>query len=256
MKSNSTGRSIARARSLMNMNAPLSTPTSSGARPCVVGGDLLAELGDPILRARSALTTTAPRSGSPVPASRPHGQVMRSAIGATRTWHPTRGARRTDAARRPTGHLGRARVASGDGEHPLDGRGVGRVLLASRRGRSHAAPPAEPAGRGGGRARRRRSGRRRRPARRAASASAPQQRGLTGEHGHDVALGDGVEQRQQLVAHPVAAERGIDVRRVVDRLEPVGGAQRRGLRPAQARAADGAVAGMPARPSRPAPRRG
>ena len=33
MKSNSTGRSIARARSLMNMNAPLSTPTSSGGRP-------------------------------------------------------------------------------------------------------------------------------------------------------------------------------------------------------------------------------
>ena len=33
MKSNSTGRSIARERSLMNMNAPLSTPTSSGGRP-------------------------------------------------------------------------------------------------------------------------------------------------------------------------------------------------------------------------------
>ena len=33
MKSNSTGRSIARDRSLMNTNAPLSTPTSSGGRP-------------------------------------------------------------------------------------------------------------------------------------------------------------------------------------------------------------------------------
>ena len=31
----------------MNMNAPLSTPTSSGGRPVVVGGDLLAELLDP-----------------------------------------------------------------------------------------------------------------------------------------------------------------------------------------------------------------
>ena len=50
MKSNSTGRSIARARSLMNMNAPLSTPTSSGGRSGVVGGDLLAELGDALLQ--------------------------------------------------------------------------------------------------------------------------------------------------------------------------------------------------------------
>ena len=33
----------------MNMNAPLSTPTSSGGRSCVVGGDLLAELGDALL---------------------------------------------------------------------------------------------------------------------------------------------------------------------------------------------------------------
>ncbi len=33
MKSNSTGRSIARARSAMKRKAPLSTPTSSGARP-------------------------------------------------------------------------------------------------------------------------------------------------------------------------------------------------------------------------------
>ena len=33
MKSTSTGRAMARDRSLMNMNAPLSTPTSSGGRP-------------------------------------------------------------------------------------------------------------------------------------------------------------------------------------------------------------------------------
>ena len=32
MKSTSTGRSIARAKSLMNTNAPLSTQTSNGAR--------------------------------------------------------------------------------------------------------------------------------------------------------------------------------------------------------------------------------
>ena len=33
MKSNSTGSAIERARSLMNTNAPFSTPTSSGGRP-------------------------------------------------------------------------------------------------------------------------------------------------------------------------------------------------------------------------------
>jgi hypothetical protein len=32
MKSNSTGTSMARARSLMNMNAPFRTPTRSGTR--------------------------------------------------------------------------------------------------------------------------------------------------------------------------------------------------------------------------------
>ena len=32
MKSTSTGRSMARARSLMKMKAPFSTPTSSGGR--------------------------------------------------------------------------------------------------------------------------------------------------------------------------------------------------------------------------------
>ena len=31
----------------MNMKAPFSTPTSRGGPPGVVGGDLLAELGDP-----------------------------------------------------------------------------------------------------------------------------------------------------------------------------------------------------------------
>ena len=47
MKSTSTGRSMARDRSLMNMKAPLSTPTSSGGAPGVVGGDPVPELGDP-----------------------------------------------------------------------------------------------------------------------------------------------------------------------------------------------------------------
>ena len=33
MKSTSTGREMARERSLMNMKAPFSTPTNSGGRP-------------------------------------------------------------------------------------------------------------------------------------------------------------------------------------------------------------------------------
>ena len=63
MKSNSTGRAMARARSLMKTKAPLSTPTSSGGRPGVVVGDLLAELGDPGLRARPRRRRPRPRCG-------------------------------------------------------------------------------------------------------------------------------------------------------------------------------------------------
>ena len=50
MNSSSTGRDwrpSARAKSAMNMNAPLSTPTSSTlVMPCVVGRDLLGQLLD------------------------------------------------------------------------------------------------------------------------------------------------------------------------------------------------------------------
>ena len=49
MKSNSTGRSIARARSAMNMNAPLRIPTSKRRVRRVVGGEVLAELADALL---------------------------------------------------------------------------------------------------------------------------------------------------------------------------------------------------------------
>ena len=41
---------MARARSLMKTKAPLSTPTSSGARPAVVLGDLAAQLADAALQ--------------------------------------------------------------------------------------------------------------------------------------------------------------------------------------------------------------
>ena len=48
MKSMSTGRSMARARSPMKIMAPFSTPTSSGGSLGVVGGDGGAELGHPV----------------------------------------------------------------------------------------------------------------------------------------------------------------------------------------------------------------
>ena len=38
-----------RAKSAMNMTAPLSTPTSRTSRAGVVGGDLLGQLGDLVL---------------------------------------------------------------------------------------------------------------------------------------------------------------------------------------------------------------
>ena len=68
MKSNSTGRSMARARSDMNMKAPLSTPTSRGARPGVVRRDLLAELRrracSVLLRRPPSAAVSAARDGS------------------------------------------------------------------------------------------------------------------------------------------------------------------------------------------------
>ena len=130
MKSNSTGRSIARARSLMNTNAPLSTPTSSGSRPGVVGGDLLAELARPVPARSSSLTTTiSPRSGS-----------SRSAVATVHRRRPYRAARdrpalrrrsrrRCRSTRRPSPISVADRVAPSDREHPLDRRGVGRVAV-------------------------------------------------------------------------------------------------------------------------------
>ena len=64
MKSNSTGRSIARARSAMNMNAPLSTPTSSGRSPGVVRGDLACRARRCAPAARRSDTTTRRCAGS------------------------------------------------------------------------------------------------------------------------------------------------------------------------------------------------
>ena len=98
------------------------------------------------------------------------------------------------------------------GEHPLDRGRVGRVAVArsraatprtARAGERAAAPTRSAAASVGSSAAASSSSR---------SASSAQQLGLAGEQGGHVALGDVVEQRQQLVADAVAAERGVVVR--------------------------------------------
>ncbi len=63
MKSNSTGRRMERARSLMNMNAPFRTPTRRGGRPWK---SRVISLPSSATRRRrvTASTTTAPRESS------------------------------------------------------------------------------------------------------------------------------------------------------------------------------------------------
>ena len=74
-----------------------------------------------------------------------------------------------------------------------------------------------------------------------------QEVGLAGEHAGDVALGDGVEQRQQLVAHAVAAEPRVVVARVVDRLRARGRRTARGSRVRRSRRSGSAVRVVAAR---------
>jgi hypothetical protein len=56
-----------------------------------------------------------------------------------------------------------------------------------------------------------------------------EQRGLAGQDGDDVAPGHVVQQGQDLVADPVAEEAGVVVARVLDRSQPLGGAEGPGL---------------------------
>ena len=82
----------------------------------------------------------------------------------------------------------------------------------------------------------------------------PEAVGLAGEDGGDVALGDGVEQREQLVADAVAPEPGVVVRRVVRRAGCRGRRTACGSRGGGAPAAGDAPGRSPPSPSRPAPR--
>ena len=78
----------------MNMNAPLSTPTSSGGRSGVVGGDLLAELGDALLELVLGTDDRAADRGSGPRTPTASRLVQRPAV------------RPTGAPRAPPGELG------------------------------------------------------------------------------------------------------------------------------------------------------
>ena len=98
----------------MNMNAPLSTPTSSGGRSGVVGGDLLAELGDALLQLRRRGTTTAPSTG-PVTGVTVAASSAGPAVPGASTRRPpasSRGARARRARRRGPARPRRATAAA------------------------------------------------------------------------------------------------------------------------------------------------
>ena len=151
------------------------------------------------------------------------------------------------ATRHPPGSSHATAVPARHRQHALGRRGVGRVALGpARPGRPQPGPHGPPRQRlvggrqgagvggveGGGQLVEQRG-------------VGPGEVRLAGDHRHHVALGDGVEQRQELVADPVAAERRIVVGRVGHRLEPDGRAELPGLPPAQP--AQRAAAGRHAR---------
>ena len=107
------------------------------------------------------------------------------------------------ASRRPP-RSPRRRPAA-DVEHARHGGAVGRVTVADRPQPARGRRPG-PAPRGAAGAPRRRSGRRSAASSTSRSRRLGQELGLPGQHGRDIALGDVVEQRQHLVADPVAAE--------------------------------------------------
>ena len=202
MKSNSTGRSMARARSAMNTNAPLSTHDEQRRPAGVVGGDLGAELGDAGLElvggdddraevrvvvagAMEAPDATARCAGGPTVRADADGRRRR------RWRRPRRGRRRAPARRR------RGRAGAPRRRWPC------AATRAAPGGR--AATGAAATARGVGRV----DGSAASASRRAASAAA--RSASRHSSGHDVAAGDVVEQRQHLVADAVAAEARVVV---------------------------------------------
>ena len=155
------------------------------------------------------------------------------------------------ATRAAAADVGAPGLAAGDGQHPLDGGRVRRVVLALG-----AATSGRPGGRGPGGAAARAAGVGGVEAAASRASSVVARGGRPGGRARDdVALGDVVEQRHQLVAHPVAAMDGVGVGGVVDGRRGPRPRTRPRSRPGAGRGGDGAPARMPARPSRPAPRR-
>ena len=235
MKSISTGRSMARARSARNGNAPLSTHTSSGVAARVVGGDLGAELGDAPLQLASGDDDLAEVRVVDRPRAEPTG---RRAGGRTRASTSRRRCRRPAHVRaHRRGRRPPPRRVPRRGPAPPR-RADGRVLLGVGAGAQPRAAAARRASGRGARGHQRRAsvGSGTPSAARASSRSdsSARQVGEPAQEGHDVALGDVVEQRQHLVADAVAAEPGVVVGGVDDRLEAGGVAERVGLVAAQA----------------------
>ena len=253
MKSTSAGSGMARRRSAMKTNAPFSTPMSSGidprsrrpmpapSSPTAPGGRprrraspcpaLCSDLAELVGRSRASGEVTgsgfAERASQPQPRSRrrspggraPERSSLRPGAGRPRPRHAPRSTRSSERRRVGTGRRATAagpapgRRGSG-GQRP----GVGDV------------DARQPARRGGRRRRRSRSAWRART-------------------GTTSPLGELVEQREQLVAHPVAEVGGVEVGRVVDRREPLLGAERHASRLGAGRGSDGGRAAC--RPGRP-----
>ena len=143
MKSISSGRAMARARSAMNMAAPLSTPIEQRGPAGVVGGDLRRRARRPAAWSAAASTTISPRSGLSIRCWR------RVAIGHVTVRdrsgqdEPAAAAADRPAAADLAGHRLAARPRRGPGR-----RWRGRAGAARRRRAASAAPPGGPAAAG------------------------------------------------------------------------------------------------------------
>ena len=273
MKSNSTGRWMARARSLRKTKAPFRTPTSSGGPTGVVLGDLASELGDAL--GQLGLADHDPAEGRiEVP------EVLDAGVGCAvhAAADPTPGLgggrpgtgcgdRRLPVDRcsrpadrltsPPAGHLAGHDVAPGHLQDPLDLGRRRRMVLGP--GAGPQPPPHGPAGQGGpGRGQRRcvggidLVGQLVEQLDVAASSPAWRARIGTGSRPASSAMSG-----SRVVADPIAGEGRVGVGRVVDGLRTLELlAQGPGLVAPAARGEDGRPAPcsrIPARPSAPAP---
>ncbi len=269
MKSTSTGRAMARDRSLMNMKAPFSTPTSSGRPPGVVGGDPLPELGDPGLEVvrrddhpadiGAPLEASRARrppgaSSSAVTTARLYRSVSRAGPGPVSAAGPEGRSRGRPGPRHPPapGDLGGPTLLAGHLEHPVHRVERGRVGAASPSSQPRTARRATASGAAARAAASSGSTSEATASRRSASpARTPAWRARTGTTSRPAMRR---AQREQLVADPVAEEPGVVVGRVDHRASPRCAAEGHGLgppQPEQGVPGPGPHAGQPVRRRRP-----